>query len=142
MKQRPLLPAILSLLAGAATVCATPTENLSFRVPPVAGKIAVDGKVEDRDLSAGIFACDDTEEQREHFAVWLHAQFDAENLYLLARWSDETPLNNPGQSIADYGFGGDSLQFRTLTAPGTSVLAGEYSWSAPTHPGLGLKLRG
>ena len=94
----------LALLLAPLGLHATPTENLSFRVLSAAGKVAVDGKVDEWDLSAGIFACDDVEEQREHFGVWLHAHYDAENLYVLARWSDETPLNNPGQSIADYGF--------------------------------------
>lgn len=125
----------LSLILAGSTVGATPTENYNFRVLPVPGKIAVDGKVDDWDLSAGIFACDDVEEQRGHFAVWLHAQYDAENLYLLARWSDETPLNNPGQSIADYGFAGDSLQFRTLTAPGTPQERGQHFTAWRGHEG-------
>ena len=116
-------------------VIATPTEHVSFRVLPAPATIAVDGKVEDWDLSAGIFACDDTEVQRDHFAVWLHAQFDAENLYLLARWNDDTPLNNPGQTIADYGFAGDSLQFRTVTAPGTPQERGQHFTAWRGHDG-------
>ena len=100
----------LTLLLAPLALRATPTENHTFRVLPGAGKVVVDGKVDDLDLSAGIFACDDVEEQREHFGVWLHAQYDAENLYVLARWIDETPLNNPGQSIADYGFAGGAIR--------------------------------
>ncbi|MDB6155604.1 MAG: hypothetical protein JWL90_4057 [Chthoniobacteraceae bacterium] len=107
-------------------VRATPTENVSFRVLPVPSKMAVDGKVDDWDLSAGIFACDDAEVQRDHYAIWLHAQYDAEYLYLLARWNDDTPLNNPGQTIADYGFAGDSLQFRTITGAGTPLERGQH----------------
>jgi hypothetical protein len=38
--------------------------------------------------------------------------YDADNLYILARFTDETPLNNPGQTIADYGFSGDCLPHR------------------------------
>src|SRR5437868_4786753 len=111
--ERALAAAVLALLAGVATVGATPTENVSFHVLPAPAQVVVDGQADDWDLSAGIFACDDVEVQRDHFGVWLHAQYDAENLYLLARWNDDTPLNNPGQTIADYGFAGDSLQFRT-----------------------------
>jgi hypothetical protein len=40
--------------------------------------------------------------------------YDAENLYLLARWVDPTPLNNPGQTIAHFGWAGDSLQVRVI----------------------------
>ena len=124
MKHSLLCLAFVALSPLVAT--ATPTENVSFRVLPAPAKMVVDGKTGDWDLSGGIFACDDTEAQREHFSVWLHAQYDAENLYLLARWNDDTPLNNPGQTIADYGFAGDSLQFRTLTAPGTPQERGQH----------------
>ena len=125
----------LALLLAPLALLATPTENLNFRVLPAAGKVVVDGKVDDWDLSAGILACDDVEEQREHFGVWLHAHYDVENLYVLARWIDETPLNNPGQSIADYGFAGDSLQFRTLTAPGTPQERGQHFTAWRGHDG-------
>ena len=50
--------------------------------------------------------------------LWFHAMYDSENLYLLARWIDETPLNNPGQLAGSYGFAGDCLQVRIVTAPG------------------------
>ena len=71
-----------------------------------------DGKLDDWDLSGGVFACGDVENQRDKFAVWIHAMYDADNLYLLARWIDETPMNNPGQVAGSYGFAGDCLQFR------------------------------
>ncbi len=114
------------VVLGLAVASATPTENLSFRVLPAPAKMAVDGKTDDWDLSAGIFACDDAEAQRDHYAVWLHAQYDAEYFYLLARWIDGTPINNPGQTVADYGFAGDCLQFRTLTAAGTPQERGQH----------------
>lgn len=110
----------LSLVLAASIGGATETENQGLRVLPAPGKIATDGKADDWDLSAGIFACGDVEHQREKFAVWFHAMYDAQNLYLLARWVDETPLNNPGQTIADYGWAGDGLQFRIVTANDTS----------------------
>ena len=116
----------LAVLVFASAAYASQTENISFRILPAPGKVVVDGKVDDWDLSGGIFACDDVEEQREHFAIWLHAQYDAENLYLLARWIDDTPMNNPGQTIADYGFAGDCLQFRTITAQGTPQERGQH----------------
>ncbi|MEX0671179.1 MAG: hypothetical protein WD060_12055 [Pirellulales bacterium] len=45
--------------------------------------------------------------------------YDDRNVYILARWLDETPLNNPGSPRGDYGFAGDCLQFRTITEAGT-----------------------
>ena len=106
-----LLPALASV------ALATETENLGIAVLPAPGKVVVDGKCDDWDLSGGIFICGDVENMRDKFAVWFHAMYDSENLYLLARWTDETPLNNPGQIAGSYGFAGDCLQVRVVTAP-------------------------
>jgi hypothetical protein len=76
----------------------------------------------DWDLTGGIFACGDVENSASSYGVWFHALYDSERLYLLARWVDKTPMNNPGSSKGDYGFRGDCLQFRTITAPGAIVL--------------------
>ena len=106
---------LASLLGGAAR--ATETENLGIQVLPAPGKVAVDGKADDWDLSGGVFACSDAENLRDKLACWFHLMYDADNLYLLVRWIDETPMNNPGSSKGDYGFAGDCLQTRIVTAP-------------------------
>jgi hypothetical protein len=110
---------ILSLLLVAAACSsglthATETENLNMQVLPAPGKVVVDGKFDDWDLTGGIFACSDVENLRDQFGMWYHTMYDAENLYVLARWKDPTPLNNPGLN-GDMGFQGDCLQFRTVT---------------------------
>ncbi|NQT18244.1 MAG: hypothetical protein HQ592_00970, partial [Planctomycetes bacterium] len=106
------------LLVIACALCAsafaTETENIGMKVLPAPGKVAVDGKFDDWDLSGGIFTCSDVENLRDQYSQWFHAMYDAENLYLLARWKDPTPLNNPGVK-GDMGFAGDCLQFRTVT---------------------------
>ncbi|OPZ27350.1 MAG: hypothetical protein BWZ02_01675 [Lentisphaerae bacterium ADurb.BinA184] len=112
---RPFLLCALSLLLARAV--ATETENLDFQFLPAPGAVTVDGASGDWDLSAGVFACGDAENARETFAVWIHGMYDAEKLYLLARWVDPTPMNNPGSTKGDYGFRGDCLQFRIVTAP-------------------------
>ncbi|MEZ0267768.1 MAG: hypothetical protein ACAI43_23800, partial [Phycisphaerae bacterium] len=84
-------------------------------VPPP-HSVTIDGKTDDWDLSAGLFACGDVEAAASTYAVWLHAMWDADNLYVLARWVDPTPMNNPGSVKGDYGFKGDCLQFRVVTA--------------------------
>jgi len=116
--------AILSICSCAAL--ATESENLGIAVLPAPGKVVVDGKIDDWDLSGGVFVCGDVENQRGTFAVWLHAMYDQQNLYLLGRWIDETPLNNPGQVEGSYGFAGDCLQFRTVLAPGTPQECGNH----------------
>lgn len=115
----PMLCRYASLLLLTALLGATETENLGLSVLPAAGPVAIDGAIGDWDLSSGVFACNDCENQRDQYAVWLHAMADKDNLYILARWIDETPANNPGQTIADYGWNGDCLQIRMLLNRGT-----------------------
>lgn len=119
--KKSLFPFVLAALTFVkmAHAGATPTENIGLQVLPAPSPIVVDGKYNDWDLSASVFASNDVETQRDDYAVWLSAMYDAKNLYVLARFNDKTPLNNPGQTIANYGFAGDSLQIRTITHPGT-----------------------
>ena len=106
---------LVSWLA-APPAAATETENLGIRALPAPGKVVIDGKFDDWDLSGGILACGDAETQRDRFSVWLHLMYDGENLHVLARWRDESPMNHPGSNKGDQGFAGDSLQFRTIWA--------------------------
>ena len=112
LRSAALAVCLLASLAGA-----TETENLGIQVPHAPGKVVVDGKLNDWDLTGGVFACGDAENLHDKLACWLHLMYDKDNLYILARWSDETPLNNPGSSKGDYGFAGDCLQLRVVTAP-------------------------
>jgi outer membrane protein assembly factor BamB len=94
---------------------ATETENQVLRILPAPEKVVVDGKFDDWDLSGGIFACGDVERLREHYGLWFHAMYDADNVYLLARWRDPTPLNTDQSSKGGQGFAGDCLQVRFIT---------------------------
>ena len=110
---------LLALLATLPWVLqATETENHGLRVLPVPGPVVVDGNTADWDLSGGIFACGELEHLRDNSSVWFHAMYDSENLYILARWKDPTPLNNP-ESLGGHGFNGDCLQFRFILFPDT-----------------------
>jgi len=105
-------------IASAATVAtATETENLNIRILPAPASMTIDGKASDWDLSGGVFVCGDVENLRDQMGLWIHAMYDAENLYVLARWLDETPLSHPGLVAGDYGWNGDSLQLRIIADP-------------------------
>ena len=97
-----LLAVLVSTISGA-----TETENQGIRILPAPGKVRIDGKADDWNLSGGVFVCNDVETLRDKLGVWFHAMYDRDNLYFLARFLDETPLNNPGSSKGDYGFAGD-----------------------------------
>ena len=111
-----LVAALATVLLLACPASATETENLDFRILPAPGRMVIDGKTNDWDLSGSIFICSDVENYRDRFASWQSAMFDADNLYLLTRWIDRTPMNNPGLCGSDQGFEGDCLQVRTITS--------------------------
>ncbi|MDQ2731632.1 MAG: PQQ-binding-like beta-propeller repeat protein, partial [Armatimonadota bacterium] len=112
---------LAAVILSAARVGATPTENLGIRALPAPGPVVIDGRFNDWDLTGGLFVCDNVETQRDVYNVGFHLMYDANNLYVLARWKDPTPLNNPGSVKGDMGFGGDCLQFRITTAPATPL---------------------
>jgi hypothetical protein len=129
---RPLTRALCAALLAASALPATETENLcgslkdpasDLRILPAPGAMSIDAEIGDWDLSGGIFACGDVENQRDKYGVWIHAMWDVDNLYVLARWQDLTPLNHPGSIKGDYGFNGDCLQVRVLTAPAAELAA-------------------
>ncbi len=114
----PFAFAFLTALAGTLAQ-ATETEHLGMQVLPAPGKVTVDGRTDDWDLTGGILVCGDVETARDKVSVWFHAMYDAQNLYLLARWNDPAPLNNPGVTSGDMGFQGDCLQVRVIAAADT-----------------------
>ena len=109
----------LAMVGGmAGTAWATETENQNLHVLPAPGNVVIDGKTDDWDLSGGLFACGELEHLRDEFAVWVHGMYDAENLYIVARWKDPTPLNNP-EGVGGHAFNGDCIQLRFILFPGT-----------------------
>jgi hypothetical protein len=107
MHTRPGLGLTLALalslgIALPGALRATETEHYGIKILPAPGKVTVDGKVDDWDLSGGTFVCSDVENLREKLACWFHVMYDQSNLYVLARWIDETPLSNPG-SVKEIG---------------------------------------
>ncbi len=126
---RSMAGGLLAALALCSPAGATESENFNMQVLPTPGKVVVDGKFDDWDLTAGILACSDMENLRDQYSMWYHVMYDAENLYVLARWKDPTPLNNPGVK-GDLAFQGDCLQFRTVTtdAAGKEKTAHWTAW--------------
>jgi len=116
-----MLIALAVLLATGASAFTLPdrTTHHGMRVLPAPGGVTVDGKTDDWDLSGGMFACKGISKYRRHYACWFHTMYDAQNIYVLARWNDPTPMNNPDTTDGGTGFDGDGLQVRFITASGT-----------------------
>ena len=117
MKQYLLIYSLFHFLftASIATASALPTENYGFNALPANENITIDGTADDWDLSQSIFICNDVHLYAETYAIRFAAQYDQKYLYILGYWYDKTPMNNPGQVSADYGWYGDSLQVRIMT---------------------------
>lgn len=105
------VPLCLTLIGCLA---ATETENQVLPIIPAPGPVTTDGGIDDWDLRGGIFCVNDVENLRDSYGVWFHAMHDAERLYLLARWNDPIPLDNPGSSVGDQPWQGDCLQVRFI----------------------------
>ncbi len=118
------MPLVLTIITAMVLVCRTTqadvTQNLGMRILPCPGKVTVDGKFDDWDLSGRIFTGFDRRNPPER-GVWFHMMYDADNVYLLGRWYDDTPMNNPGSTVEDFGFKGDSLQVRFIMNCGTPL---------------------
>jgi hypothetical protein len=90
----------------------TQTENYGISVLPAPGKVVIDGRFDDWDLTGGNFACENVEEQRDQHSAWLHAMYDQDNLYVLARVTGSFRHNDRRPA-------GSTLRMHMLTAPGT-----------------------
>ncbi len=73
---------------------ASETENHRLRFIPVKKAPKINGRIDDWDLRGGVFVSGELENLRDRFALWIHAMYDDEYVYILSRWRDETPLNN------------------------------------------------
>ena len=137
MRTRILSAVGLLVVVMSVAALATSTENQGLQIVPAPGPVKIDGKFDDWDLSAGMFSCINVEDMRETRSSWFHAMYDQENLYMLGRIKDSTPLNNPGQIGADFGWRGDCMLVRIVTNYNTPQerVCHVLSWQGRTGTG-------
>ncbi len=104
-----------SLVLTPRSARAVATQNHVLHILPAPGPVKMNCSTADWDFSGGLFTCGDVVRLRNKCSVWLLAMYDKKNLYLLAKWKDPTPLNNPQSSYGGFGFNGDCLQVRFIT---------------------------
>ena len=102
-------------------------------VVPTPGKVVIDGKLTDWDLSGAIdvYVMPETRERQSgRFAV----MFDADALYIGAIVRDPTPLmnHNAPETDGDKGWDGDALQFRLCLDPAQGYPLTDATWQK-TH---------
>ncbi len=110
------LGVLFFFLAG-MTVRATQTDNHGIHALPVPGKVTIDGKLDDWDLSGQVFMCYDIEALKDIYSARVAAMYDADNLYLAIHWADLNPMCNSHDPHyqANKGWAGDCVQFRIKT---------------------------
>jgi len=92
------------------------SHNVGIDVVPAPGKVTIDGELSDWDFSGRIWAFADRS-VRDRYSVQAAAMWDAQNLYLAARWKDPTPMFSridPEFNPND-GWKADSWQLRVRT---------------------------
>ena len=90
----PVAAAAVLLLVAGAPLLAQQTNNYVLRAVPAPGKVTLDGKLDDWDLSGEILMCYDLETMLDNHSVRAAAMYDRDWLYLSFRFKDRTPMLN------------------------------------------------
>ena len=107
----------LAALARPLPAPAQQTNNGELRAVPAPEKVAIDGNLDDWDLSGEILICYDLARLADVYSVRAAAMYDATNLYLSFRFKDKTPLVNYVDPKAEPngGWKSDSVELRMKT---------------------------
>ena len=85
--------AIAVLALSAAADDRTMSFNSEIDVLPAPGAVTIDGLDNDWDLSAGVWSYNDPLIV-ERYSVWTHMMWDDKGVYMLARYTDSSPMKN------------------------------------------------
>jgi len=126
---------LMSLTSGG---WAQQSDNHLLHAAPVPGKMVIDGKLDEWDLSGQIevFA---NYRLRNSYSAKVAAMYDRENFYLAVSWRDPTPMYNMIDSNYDIGSGwkSDCLQLRLKTDMVIGDVTCWYS-TAAKHPVINI----
>jgi len=109
-----LIAACLGLVSQAT---AAQTDTYGLHAVPIPGKVAIDGNLDDWDLSGQTLMCYDVESLQDVYSAKVATMYDADNLYVSLHWKDRTPMGNKHDPRfeAHKGWAGDSVQLRNKT---------------------------
>lgn len=124
---------VTALLATTALPsAATQTDNKGIHAVPSpkgAAGVAIDGKLDDWDLSGQVQVSYDIEALRDVYSAQVAMMYDAENFYVALHWKDPIPMGNTHHPRyqANKGWAGDSVQLRIKTDRISHVTAWYYA---------------
>ena len=93
-------------------------DNTEIRIVPAPGKVVIDGKLDDWDLTGEIFMFID-EASRESHHVRMAMMYDKDFVYVGGHWKDPTPMRNMthfGGDVAN-AWNADAIQIRFVSDP-------------------------
>jgi len=117
MRKRLFWLGFVALCLALAEARAAQTENHGIHAVPAPGKVAIDGKLDDWDLSGQVPICYDLESLRDVYSAQVAMMHDADSLYVALHWKDATPMGNSHDPRyqANKGWAGDCVQLRIKT---------------------------
>lgn len=125
---------LFSVLSAALVgVCcpahAVQTDNYGLHAVPAPGAVAIDGKLNDWDLSGEVLMTYDIETLRDVYSGRVATMYDANNLYISIHWKDPVPMGNSHDPryTANKGWAGDAVQMRIKTDRISHITAWYYA---------------
>ena len=117
----------------------TGARNKSISIVPAPGKVVIDGKLDDWDLSGEILTYS-FPETAEKYNVRTALMYDRDALYFSARVRDDSPLMNfiDGKIDKSQGWKNDAVQFRLRTSPTTAVDLVMWYFTGRKEPTLSI----
>jgi hypothetical protein len=104
-------------LGPAMAVAQQSTQAVGMHATPAPGKVVIDGKLDDWDLSGSQLMCYDVAAMKDRLSGTVAFMWDAENYYVSIRWRDPSPMVNGFDPLIDYGnsWRGDCVHLRIKT---------------------------
>ena len=114
---RKIFAIILALAAVQAAHAQQSTQNVGMHAVPAPGKVVIDGKLDDWDMSGTRLMCYDVSALRDRYSAQAALMYDAEYFYVSLRWKDPTPMVNRYEPVVERGqaWKADCVQLRIRT---------------------------
>jgi hypothetical protein len=108
---------LAALLGTPAVALAGQTDNHGIHAVPAPGAVAIDGKLDDWDLSGQVLQCYDLEALRDVYSAQIAMMYDANAFYVAIHWKDPVPMGNchDPRYQASKAWAGDCVQLRIKT---------------------------
>ncbi len=118
-----LTAGVLLCLASTSTVLGysaiqNKADNTEIRIVPAPGKVKIDGKLDDWDMSGAILMFLDEASKRTHH-VRAAMMYDKDYIYVGGQWKDPTPMRNQTHFGGDVqnAWNADAIQMRFVSDP-------------------------